>query len=84
MRRAATDIVHSYDPIRMSYYHDYMEAILISLSEGVSIIGCLAWSFLDNYEVSIFKAVLLDQGMYADIVIVGGRFRSQVSRRLSA
>lgn len=28
-----------YDPIRMSYYHDYMEAILISISEGINVIG---------------------------------------------
>lgn len=40
-----------YDPIRTSYYHDYLEAILIALSEGVNVVGCLAWSFVDNYEV---------------------------------
>lgn len=38
-----------YDPVRMSYYHDYMEAILIALSEGVNVLGCLAWSFVDNF-----------------------------------
>ena len=32
-----------YDPIRMSYYHDMLEGILISLSEGTNIVGCLAW-----------------------------------------
>lgn len=42
-----------YDPIRMSYYKDYMEAILIAISEGVNVVGCLAWSFVDNFEVSI-------------------------------
>ena len=41
-----------YDTIRMSYYHDYMEAILIALSEGVNVAGSLAWSFVDNLEVS--------------------------------
>lgn len=41
-----------YDPIRTSYYHDYMEGVLIALSEGVNIIGTLAWSFYDNFEVS--------------------------------
>lgn len=40
-----------YDPIRTSYYHDYMEAILIALSEGINVAGCLAWSFVDNFEV---------------------------------
>jgi beta-glucosidase len=40
------------DPIRTSVFHDYMEAILILLSEGVNIIGVLAWSFVDNFEVS--------------------------------
>lgn len=38
------------DPIRSSYYHDYMEGILIALSEGLNIQGCLAWSFVDNLE----------------------------------
>ena len=41
-----------FDPIRQSYYRDYMKAILIALSEGVNVIGCLAWSFIDNFEVS--------------------------------
>lgn len=41
-----------YDPIRSSYYHDYMRAMLMTMSEGVPIIGCLAWSFYDNFEVS--------------------------------
>ena len=42
-----------YDTIRMSYYHDYMEAILIALSEGINVAGCLAWSFVDNFEVGL-------------------------------
>jgi hypothetical protein len=28
-----------------------MEAILIAISEGIPVVGCLAWSFVDNYEV---------------------------------
>lgn len=39
-----------YDPIRMSYYHDYLEGILIAISEGVNVVGCLAWSIYDNLE----------------------------------
>ncbi|KAI5268735.1 glycoside hydrolase [Aureobasidium subglaciale] len=39
-----------WDPIRASYYHDYMEAILISLSEGIKITAALAWSSVDNLE----------------------------------
>ena len=39
-----------WDLIRTSYYHDYMEAILISLSEGIKITAALAWSFVDNLE----------------------------------
>lgn len=39
-----------YDPIRVSYYHDYTRAILAAMSEGVNVIGCLAWSLYDNYE----------------------------------
>jgi beta-glucosidase/6-phospho-beta-glucosidase/beta-galactosidase len=39
-----------FDPIRSSYYRDYMEAILISISEGVNVVGTLAWSIVDNLE----------------------------------
>ncbi|KAK3705464.1 hypothetical protein LTR37_013281 [Vermiconidia calcicola] len=39
-----------YDPIRVSYYRDYMEAILMAMSEGVNVVGCLAWSLYDNFE----------------------------------
>ena len=42
-----------YDAIRASYYHDYMEAILIAISEGINVVGCLAWSFVDNFEVCV-------------------------------
>lgn len=38
------------DQIRTDYYRDYMEGILIALSEGVNVLGCLAWSFVDNLE----------------------------------
>lgn len=39
-----------YDAVRTSYYRDYMEAILVAIAEGTDVVGCLAWSFLDNYE----------------------------------
>lgn len=39
-----------YDPIRMSYYHDYLEAVLMAISEGVNVVGALAWSIFDNLE----------------------------------
>lgn len=39
-----------YDPIRTSYYHDYMRGILTAMSEGVNVAGCLAWSLYDNFE----------------------------------
>lgn len=39
-----------YDLARMSYIHDYMRGILMALSDNVPVIGCLAWSFLDNFE----------------------------------
>jgi beta-glucosidase/6-phospho-beta-glucosidase/beta-galactosidase len=41
-----------YDPGRMTYYHNYMEAILIAISEGVNVVGCLAWAIMDNLEWS--------------------------------
>ncbi|KAJ0115415.1 hypothetical protein J7T55_012694 [Diaporthe amygdali] len=40
------------DQIRSDYYRDYMEGILIGLSEGLNILGSLAWSFVDNLEWS--------------------------------
>ena len=39
-----------YDPIRSSYFHDYMRAMLMAMSEGVNVVGCLAWSLYDNFE----------------------------------
>ncbi|RDW73509.1 glycoside hydrolase family 1 protein [Coleophoma cylindrospora] len=39
-----------YDPGRMMYYKNYMEAILIAISEGVNVVGCLAWAIMDNLE----------------------------------
>jgi hypothetical protein len=38
------------DTIRSSYYREYMQAILIAMSEGVNVVGTLAWSVLDNLE----------------------------------
>lgn len=38
------------DPVRSDYYRAYMEGILIGLSEGLNVMGCLAWSFVDNLE----------------------------------
>ncbi|KAG6366793.1 hypothetical protein INS49_000973 [Diaporthe citri] len=40
------------DQIRSDYYRDYMEGILIGLSEGLNVLGSLAWSFVDNLEWS--------------------------------
>ncbi|PMD36361.1 glycoside hydrolase family 1 protein [Hyaloscypha variabilis F] len=42
------DIV--FDSIRSSYYKEYLEGILIAIDEGVNVVGCLAWSILDNLE----------------------------------
>ena len=41
-----------YDPVRSSYYHDYTRAMLMAMSEGVNVVGCLAWSIYDNFEWS--------------------------------
>ncbi|KAK7179022.1 beta-glucosidase [Paraphaeosphaeria sporulosa] len=40
------------DPLRSAYYRDYLEAILIAISEGVNVVGTLAWSIYDNFEWS--------------------------------
>ena len=39
-----------FDLARSAYYHDYMQAILIAISEGVNVVGALAWSIVDNLE----------------------------------
>lgn len=39
-----------FDLSRTSYYHDYMQAVLIAMSEGVNVVGTLAWSIFDNLE----------------------------------
>lgn len=38
------------DPLRSAYYRDYLSAILLALSEGVNVVGTLAWSIYDNLE----------------------------------
>ncbi|RAL16391.1 glycoside hydrolase family 1 protein [Aspergillus homomorphus CBS 101889] len=38
------------DPVRSAYYHDYVEAMLTAVAEGVNLVGCLAWSIADNLE----------------------------------
>ncbi|CAN8102843.1 unnamed protein product [Discula destructiva] len=40
------------DQIRSYYYKEYMESILMALSEGINVMGTLAWSFVDNLEWS--------------------------------
>ena len=39
-----------FDLARSAYYDDYMQAILIAISEGVNVVGALAWSIVDNLE----------------------------------
>lgn len=39
-----------FDLARSAYYHDYMQAILMAISEGVNVVGSLAWSYVDNLE----------------------------------
>ena len=38
--------------MRSAYYRDYLSAILLALSEGVNVVGTLAWSIYDNLEWS--------------------------------
>jgi beta-glucosidase/6-phospho-beta-glucosidase/beta-galactosidase len=44
-----------FDLARSAYYQDYMEAVLIAMSEGVKVIGTLAWSIMDNLECKFFR-----------------------------
>ncbi|KAF2765140.1 glycoside hydrolase [Teratosphaeria nubilosa] len=39
-----------YDPLRSSYMRDYVQAISLAISEGVNVVGCMAWSLYDNFE----------------------------------
>jgi beta-glucosidase/6-phospho-beta-glucosidase/beta-galactosidase len=39
-----------FDLARTAYYRDYMQGILIAMSEGVNVVGTLAWSIVDNLE----------------------------------
>lgn len=39
--------------MRSTYYREYMEGILAAMSEGVKVVGTLAWSLYDNFEVSL-------------------------------
>jgi beta-glucosidase/6-phospho-beta-glucosidase/beta-galactosidase len=41
-----------FDLARTAYFHDYMQGILMAMSEGVNVVGTLAWSILDNLEWS--------------------------------
>jgi beta-glucosidase/6-phospho-beta-glucosidase/beta-galactosidase len=50
MKKVTADI--QTDLARTMYYHDYLEAILIAISEGVNVVGSLAWSHVDNLEWS--------------------------------
>lgn len=38
------------DPIRSSYYVEYLQGILMALSEGVDVRGAIAWTIFDNME----------------------------------
>lgn len=39
-----------FDLARSAYYHDYMQGILMAIAQGVTVVGCLAWSIVDNLE----------------------------------
>ena len=39
-----------FDLARSTYYANYMDAILIAISEGVNVVSTLAWSIFDNLE----------------------------------
>lgn len=37
-------------PLRTLYYHDYVQAMLMAVQEGVKLVGRSAWSMADNFE----------------------------------
>lgn len=62
------------DTIRTSYYHDYMRAILMAMSEGVHVVGTLAWSILDNLEwAQGYQARFGIQYVLLSLSVGGGR-----------
>lgn len=38
------------DPLRTLYYHEYVQAMLMAVQEGVKLLGCSAWSLADNFD----------------------------------
>ena len=59
MKTIKADILS--DLPRRMYYKEYLEGVLIALSEGVPIVGCLAWSLIDNLEWS--EGITVKYGM---------------------
>ncbi|GFN16720.1 glycoside hydrolase [Aspergillus tubingensis] len=35
---------------RTLYYHEYVQAMLMAVQEGVKLLGCSAWSLADNFD----------------------------------
>lgn len=48
LRTLKEDILSDYT--RSAYFRSYLESVLIAISEGVNVVGCLAWSIMDNLE----------------------------------
>lgn len=44
------------DPLRSRYYKEYLQSILMAISEGVNVVGTLAWSIVDNFGKSNLQA----------------------------
>ena len=60
LRTVQADILM--DPIRTMYYRDYLQGILLAISEGVNVIGCVAWAIMDNLEWADGKFLLPPAG----------------------
>lgn len=48
LRTLRPDILSDY--IRSAYYDDYLKGLLISISEGINVIGVVGWAIYDNFE----------------------------------
>lgn len=58
-----------------------MEAILLAISEGVNVVGCIAWAITDNLEWADGELLFYWRGLWGDVgglLTSGFRLQSEV------